>query len=310
MLYESIGSLNPERMGVVDKRKGAATAQKSGAEKRFMGLIQMGSHEQLKYGVKKGQTFNEHMVSVGRYLEDRGVKKWMESHPNASEEERRTALYSAINAGSPDEKHWKKTDKAAGGSSTTVRQKSAQMVDVYGERASRLLAAEAPKPTAVAAAPQAQTATVARAAPSQAASETPAQAGNGYLDQLKSKMSGAYEGFVNKMTGLRSSITGQETGLAAQQPEFPAVGAKQNEVPLPPTRPTSFDNTAPAAAPDKQTFNVERPTEVPASKPIVADTFLNRGNPQFASPSMERQIKNTMNPVASNDGHSFLPSIG
>jgi Phage tail lysozyme len=312
ILYESIGSMNTERMGVVDKRKGAAAAQKAGAEKRFMGLIQMGSNEQLKYGVKKGQTFNEHMVSVGRFLEDRGVKRWMDSHPNASEEEKRTALYSAINAGHPEEKYWKRTDKGQGGAPTTVRQKSAEMVEKYGERASRLLSAEAPSPTAVAAAPQAQTATVARAAPSQVASETPAQAGNGYLDQIKAKMSGYYEGFANKMAGLRSSITGQETSLAGQQPEFPTVGAKQNEVPLPPHRPTSFENTAPAAAPapEKHTFNVERPTEAPAPKPIVADTFLNRGDPQFASPSMERQIKNTMNPVASNEGHSFLPTIG
>jgi muramidase (phage lysozyme) len=144
----------------------------------------------------------------------------------------------------------------------------------------------------------------------QTASITPAQVGTGYLDQIKAKMSGYYEGFANKMAGLRSSITGQETSLAGQQPEFPAVGVKQNEVPLPPHRPTSFDNAAPAAAPDKHTFNVEKPTDAPAPKPVVADTFLSRDNPQFASPSMERQIKNTMNPVASNEGHSFLPSIG
>jgi hypothetical protein len=148
-----------------------------------------------------------------------------------------------------------------------------------------------------------QTASVAKAAPS-------AAPGASYLDQIKSKMSGYYEGFANRMVGLRSSITGQETGLAAQ-PEFPSVGAKQNEVPLPPHRPTTFGNEqAPAPMPDKQTFNSAPAAEPKQQQPIVADTFLNRGDPQFASPSMERQIKNTMNPSASNEAHSFLPSIG
>ena len=145
--------------------------------------------------------------------------------------------------------------------------------------------------------------------PNQTASITPAP-GASYLDQIKSKMSGYYEGFANRMVGLRSSITGQETGLAAQ-PEFPSVGAKQNEVPLPPHRPTTFGNEqAPAPTPDKQTFNSAPAAEPKQQQPIVADTFLNRGDPQFASPSMERQIKNTMNPSASNEAHSFLPSIG
>lgn len=144
MFYESIGSLNPNRMGVVDKRKGSASAQKAGAQKRYMGLIQMGSAEQQKYGVKKGQTFDEHMSSVGKFLKDRNLGKWMQDHPHATEEEKRTALYSTINAGHPDEKHWNKTDKKAGGSATTVRQKSEQMVQRYGERAKMLLASEAP----------------------------------------------------------------------------------------------------------------------------------------------------------------------
>jgi Phage tail lysozyme len=65
----------------------------------------------------------------------------------------------------------------------------------------------------------------------------------------------------------------------------------------------------PQAPKDKQSFNIDQPSG-PPSKPIVADTFLNRDNPQFSSPSMERQIKNTMNPSASNEGHNFLPTIG
>ena len=82
-----------------------------------------------------------------------------------------------------------------------------------------------------------------------------------------------------------------------------------NEVPLPPHRPTDLGNQ-PAAAADKHTFNTAPAAEPKQQQPIVADTFLNRDNPQFASPSMERQIKNTMNPSASNEGHSFLPTIG
>lgn len=144
------------------------------------------------------------------------------------------------------------------------------------------------------------TATVAKAEPAPS---------NGYIDQIKSKMSGYYEGFAAKMAGLREKASEALGSSVAQTPEFPAVGAKMNEVPLPPHRPTDLGNQ-PAPTPDKQTFNSAPAAEPKQQQPIVADTFLNRGNPQFASPSMERQIKNTMNPVASNEGHSFLPSIG
>ncbi|NDB59785.1 hypothetical protein EB001_15255, partial [bacterium] len=84
MLFESIGSLNPDRKGVVDRRKGAGAAVKKGAQNKFMGLIQFGANEQLRYGVKPGMSFDEQMVSVGKYLKDKGLVRWMQQNPNAT----------------------------------------------------------------------------------------------------------------------------------------------------------------------------------------------------------------------------------
>lgn len=147
MLYESIGSLNPNRKGVVDTRKPAKAAVAQGAQNRFMGLIQFGSAEQIKYGVKPGMSFDQHMSSVGEFLKDRGLAKWMKEHPNATEEQKKIALYSTINAGSPSEKNWHKTDKRYGGSSTTIIQKTEHMFRDWGSRASTLMAAAEPSKT-------------------------------------------------------------------------------------------------------------------------------------------------------------------
>ena len=204
-----------------------------------------------------------------------------------------------------------RTGKAIGGGPNkalhSVSEMNAAITSARNEIAARPVEtryAKAPSaPSAQDIASNKPTATVAKAEP-------PAPPGASYLDQIKSKMSGYYEGFAAKMAGLREKASEAIGSSVAQTPpEFPAVGAKMNEVPLPPHRPTDLGNQ-PAAAADKHTFNTAPAAEPKQQQPIVADTFLNRDNPQFASPSMERQIKNTMNPSASNEGHSFLPTIG
>lgn len=93
--YETIGTFNPDIIG--------------GKGNQYKGLIQFGPEEQRKY-LKPGMTFDEQMVAVGRFLEDRGYKKWLENNPEASLMEKRTALYSTINAGSPGKEYWGRSD--------------------------------------------------------------------------------------------------------------------------------------------------------------------------------------------------------
>jgi murein DD-endopeptidase MepM/ murein hydrolase activator NlpD len=93
--YETKGTFDPNIMG--------------GKGGNYKGLIQFGPDEQAKY-LKPGMTFDEQMVAVGNFLEDRGYKKWLKDNPNASLMEKRTALYSTINAGSPHEKYWGRSD--------------------------------------------------------------------------------------------------------------------------------------------------------------------------------------------------------
>jgi murein DD-endopeptidase MepM/ murein hydrolase activator NlpD len=93
--YETKGTFDPNIMG--------------GKGGNYKGLIQFGPDEQAKY-LKPGMTFDEQMVAVGNFLEDRGYKKWLKDNPNASLMEKRTALYSTINAGRPHEKYWGRSD--------------------------------------------------------------------------------------------------------------------------------------------------------------------------------------------------------
>lgn len=95
--YETGGSFNPNKMG--------------GKGGNYMGLIQFGPNERKKYGIRPNMTFDQQMVAVGRYLQDRGLKKWLDENQNASTMDKRTALYSTINAGSPGRKYWGRSDR-------------------------------------------------------------------------------------------------------------------------------------------------------------------------------------------------------
>lgn len=95
--YETAGTFNPNKMG--------------GKGGNYMGLIQFGPEERKKYGVKPGMTIAEQMSAVESFLTDRGLKKWLEDNPDASLADKRTALYSTINAGSPGEKYWSRSDR-------------------------------------------------------------------------------------------------------------------------------------------------------------------------------------------------------
>lgn len=96
MHYESAGSMSTSKWG--------------GTGGNYLGLIQFGPAERRQFGVYAGQPFDEQCDAAGKFLEQRGLRRWLANHPNASQEEKRIALYSTINAGSPDEKNWYKSD--------------------------------------------------------------------------------------------------------------------------------------------------------------------------------------------------------
>ena len=292
MLFESIGSLHPERMGVVDTRPNAKSAVAKGAQKRFMGVIQMGAAEQLKYGVKKGQTFDEHMAAVGRFLKDRDVKKWMDEHPDATAEEKRTALYSAINAGRPEEKHWKKTDKSHGGQPTTVREKSAQMVERYGKRAEQLLTAEAPtlgrgfaqenmKRDMGPPMPESQTATI-----------TPEPS---FYEKAKTKISDTYEAGKKY---LENVIGNQQPTIAKPVQQNVPKGAVDFAPPAQINEEPAMD--APKATNDKHSMNMNQLPPDPAPKPVSFDGL---SDGYYKSPSLARAMQNLTDTGGASDGH-------
>lgn len=95
--YETAGTMSPNIQG--------------GKGGRYRGLIQFGPAEQERYGIQPGQSFSSQIRSAGQFLQDRGLKQWLDTHPNATQEERRNALYSTINAGSPGEENWNKSDR-------------------------------------------------------------------------------------------------------------------------------------------------------------------------------------------------------
>jgi len=140
MMYESGGTLNPDRRGPADRRGSAGQAISQGAQPTMLGLIQFGAKEQIDYGVKPGMGFDAQMECVGRYLKDRGYTRWINEHPNATPEQRRIALYSTINAGGPDEKNWSKTDRWMGGAPGNVADKATSMFGgAWYKNASKLM---------------------------------------------------------------------------------------------------------------------------------------------------------------------------
>lgn len=96
MHYESAGTMSTSKWG--------------GTGGNYLGLIQFGPAERKQFGVYAGQPFDEQVNAAGKFLEQRGLKRWLESHPNATQEQKRIALYSTINAGSPNESNWHKSD--------------------------------------------------------------------------------------------------------------------------------------------------------------------------------------------------------
>ena len=88
-----------------------STSMRGGSGNRHIGLIQFGPTEQLKYGARQGQSYDEQMGAVVAYLKDRGFKPGMSI----------LDLYSTINAGSPGK--YNASDAATGGAPGTVADK-------------------------------------------------------------------------------------------------------------------------------------------------------------------------------------------
>jgi hypothetical protein len=97
MSYETGGTMSPSKWG--------------GRGGNYLGMIQFGPAERQKYGVHAGQSAAEQIHAAGRFLKDRGLARWLKDNPDASEEDKRTALYSTINAGSPGRQYWNRSDR-------------------------------------------------------------------------------------------------------------------------------------------------------------------------------------------------------
>jgi hypothetical protein len=97
MSYETGGTMSPSKWG--------------GRGGNYLGMIQFGPAERQKYGVHPGQTAAQQIDAAGRFLKDRGLQRWLRENPNATDEEKQTALYSTINAGSPGRQYWGRSDR-------------------------------------------------------------------------------------------------------------------------------------------------------------------------------------------------------
>lgn len=111
--YETGGKFSPSIRG--------------GAGNRHIGLIQFGAAEQKAYGAHQGQTVEEQMQAVVRYLKDRGLKPGMGL----------LDLYSTINAGRPGLYHL--SDANNGGAPGTVRDKVERQMGAHKAKAAAIL---------------------------------------------------------------------------------------------------------------------------------------------------------------------------
>lgn len=104
-----------------------STSIRGGAGNRHIGLIQFGPEEQRKYGAAIGQTLEQQMVAVVKYLQDRGLKPGMGL----------AQLYSTINAGNPYRLN--ASDAANGGAWGTVLDKVNYQMEGHKKNADKLL---------------------------------------------------------------------------------------------------------------------------------------------------------------------------
>lgn len=104
-----------------------STSIKGGKGGQYLGLIQFGPAEQIKYGVKPGQSPMEQMHAVVQYLKDRGFKPGMSKYD----------LYSTINAGEPG--HYNASDAANGGTPGSVVDKVNNQMGDHRKKAVELL---------------------------------------------------------------------------------------------------------------------------------------------------------------------------
>lgn len=114
--YETGGTFSPNIRG--------------GAGNRHIGLIQFGKAEQAQYGARQGQSADEQMDAVARYLKDRGVKPGMGL----------LDIYSTINAGRPG--RYDASDAGNGGAPGNVRDKVTKQMGGHQAKASALLGGE------------------------------------------------------------------------------------------------------------------------------------------------------------------------
>lgn len=102
MSYETGGKLDPNLWG--------------GKDNKYLGLIQFGPEERVKYGVKPGMAAADQVTAAENFLRDRGVKPGMGL----------LDIYSTINAGRPG--LYDRSDAGNGGAPGTVADKVASMV--------------------------------------------------------------------------------------------------------------------------------------------------------------------------------------
>lgn len=87
---------DPEQLAtIISYESGFDTGKWGGKDNKYLGLIQFGPAEQVKYKIRPGMSFAEQMVAVGQFIKDRGFK------PSGDPQTDMLNLYSTINAGSP-----------------------------------------------------------------------------------------------------------------------------------------------------------------------------------------------------------------
>lgn len=117
-----LGTTPQDLATVISYESGFSTSRWGGKNNDYLGLIQFGREERKQFGVHEGQSFEEQMGSVVKFLQARGFKPGMGI----------LDLYSTINAGSPG--HYEASD-----GNGTVRSHVAKMVAAQGGRVKAIL---------------------------------------------------------------------------------------------------------------------------------------------------------------------------
>lgn len=301
---------------------GGKYALRGGSSNRFSGAYQMGGQEikevakslgeeapVMKVKGKKTPVASDQFIN-DPLMQERYFDAYVKMHhehlmknkkyAEMSPTERTKVLGVAHNAGAGAASKWLRTGNVSSDAFGTHPEKYANRI---GKQFSGLQTAKATEATTTQVAQK-----EAPAKPTQAAAMAVKKTASDFFDYVKSfnPYRGEATASIKPSAGATHTPTKEVFDRMRQMSKpAPAPSIKPELPPGVYSAPADFapEPEFTSSAKDKQSFNMQQTPPQSMQKPVVIDKFLERSNPQFSSPSLERAMRNASNPDMAGMDH-------